>query len=74
MDSGCVRHPERTINVDPRHRGCDAADNSLRTALDDLAWWSAALERARADGELPPAVFRIQAAAAAVHRVEDEAL
>ena len=47
---------------------------SLRTALDDLAWWSAALARARANGELPPAVFRIQAAAAAVNEIEDEAL
>jgi len=50
------------------------ADISLRTALDDLAWWSVALERARADGELPPAVFRIQAAAAAAHQIEDEAI
>jgi NAD(P)H-dependent FMN reductase len=49
-------------------------DISLRTALDDLAWWSAALARARADGELAPAVFRIQAAAAAVNEIEDEAL
>lgn len=49
-------------------------DISLRTALDDLAWWSVALERAHAQGELPPAVFRIQAAAAAVNQVEDEAL
>jgi NAD(P)H-dependent FMN reductase len=49
-------------------------DISLRTALDDLAWWSVALERARAGGELVPAVFRIQAAAAAVNQIEDEAL
>jgi NAD(P)H-dependent FMN reductase len=49
------------------------ADISLRVALDDLAWWSVALERARAGGELTPAVFRVQAAAA-VHQVEDEAL
>jgi len=34
----------------------------------------AALTQARAGGELQPAVFRIQAAAAAVHEVEDEAL
>src|SRR3984957_10975956 len=47
-------------------------DISLGVALDDLAWWSAALERARADGELSPAVFRIQAAAAAAHHIEDE--
>jgi NAD(P)H-dependent FMN reductase len=49
-------------------------DISLRIALDDLAWWSSALELARAGGELPPAVFRIQAAAAAVQQSEDEAL
>jgi NAD(P)H-dependent FMN reductase len=49
-------------------------DISLRTALDDLAWWSEAMERARAAGELPPAVFRVQAAAAAVNEIEDEAL
>ena len=30
--------------------------------LDDLAWWSAALEKARADGELPPGTARMQAA------------
>src|ERR1700751_5710834 len=49
-------------------------DISLGIALDDLAWWSAALERARNDGELQPAAFRIQAAAAAVHHIEDEAV
>jgi NAD(P)H-dependent FMN reductase len=49
-------------------------DISLGIALDDLAWWSAALERARAAGELPPAAFRIQAAAAAAHHIEDEAV
>jgi NAD(P)H-dependent FMN reductase len=49
-------------------------DISLRVALDDLAWWSAALKRARTDGELPPAAFRIQAAAAIAHEVEDEVL
>jgi NAD(P)H-dependent FMN reductase len=47
---------------------------SLRIALDDLAWWSSVLERARAEGQLPPAAFRIQAAAAAVNEVEDEAV
>jgi NAD(P)H-dependent FMN reductase len=30
--------------------------------LDDLAWWSAALEKARADGELPPGSARMRAA------------
>lgn len=33
--------------------------------LDDLAWWSAALEKARAGGELRPGSFRLQAALAA---------
>jgi NAD(P)H-dependent FMN reductase len=33
--------------------------------LDDLAWWSAALEKARAGGELQPGVFRLRAALAA---------
>jgi len=30
--------------------------------LDDLAWWSAALEKARAAGELAPGSFRLRAA------------
>jgi len=33
--------------------------------LDDLAWWSGALEKARAGGELTPGSFRMQAALAA---------
>jgi NAD(P)H-dependent FMN reductase len=49
-------------------------DISLGVALDDLAWWSAALERARTAGELGPAAFRIQAAAAALNEIEDEAV
>ena len=32
--------------------------------LDDLAWWSAALEKARAQGELIPGNFRLRAALA----------
>jgi NAD(P)H-dependent FMN reductase len=50
------------------------ADISLRIALDDLKWWSEVLEKARATGQLPPAAFRIRAAAAAVNEVEDEAV
>ena len=50
------------------------ADISLRIALDDLKWWSDALETARADGQLAPSAFRIQAAAAAINEVEDEAV
>ena len=48
------------------------ADINLEIALDDLKWWSDVLEAARANGQLPPAAFRIQAAAAAVNQVEDE--
>jgi NAD(P)H-dependent FMN reductase len=33
--------------------------------LDDLGWWSAALERARTDGELIPGSFRLRAALSA---------
>ncbi len=35
---------------------------ALGVLLDDLAWWSAALNRARAEGELPPGSFRLRAA------------
>jgi hypothetical protein len=41
---------------DPRTR---AAATIL---LDDLAWWSGVLQRARAGGVLPPAIFRPAAA------------
>ncbi|WP_406293077.1 NAD(P)H-dependent oxidoreductase [Embleya sp. NBC_00888] len=34
----------------------------LDVVLDDLAWWSAALEQARAAGELPPGRVRLRAA------------
>jgi NAD(P)H-dependent FMN reductase len=50
------------------------ADISLKIALDDLAWWAAALGQARAAGQLPPAAFRVQAAAAEINEVEDEAV
>jgi NAD(P)H-dependent FMN reductase len=49
-------------------------DLSIQIALDDLAWWSSVLMRARSDGELPPAAFRLQAGALAAHQVEDDAL
>jgi NAD(P)H-dependent FMN reductase len=35
---------------------------AMQVMLDDLAWWSAALEKARAGGELMPGNFRIRAA------------
>jgi NAD(P)H-dependent FMN reductase len=40
------------------------AKAALSVMLDDLAWWSEALETARANGELPPGNFRIRAALA----------
>jgi NAD(P)H-dependent FMN reductase len=40
-------------------------DPAADVMLDDLAWWSAALEKARADGELVPGSFRLRAAMAA---------
>ena len=39
-------------------------DIRLQVLLDDLAWWSAALDQARAAGELPPGTFRARAALA----------
>ena len=38
---------------------------ALQILLDDLAWWSKALEHARASGELPPGAFRMRAARSA---------
>jgi hypothetical protein len=35
--------------------------------LDDLAWWSATLEKARAAGELPPGNIRLRAALASAN-------
>ena len=42
-----------------------AAGVAAGIMLDDLAWWATALEKARAEGELPPGNFRLQAALAA---------
>jgi NAD(P)H-dependent FMN reductase len=50
------------------------AEVSLRIALDDLKWWSDLLAAGRANGQLPPAAFRIQAAAASVNELEEEAV
>ena len=41
-------------------------DIRLQVMLDDLAWWSSALEQARAEGELTPGTLRARAALAAV--------
>lgn len=38
---------------------------SMQVMLDDLAWWTAALDKARAEGELTPGSFRARAALAA---------
>jgi NAD(P)H-dependent FMN reductase len=46
---------------DPKDANSEIA---LQIALDDLAWWGEALKRARAEGELPPGMFRARAAAA----------
>jgi NAD(P)H-dependent FMN reductase len=74
--------PLRTVTIfpqvseafDARQRPVNpVAELSLRIALDDLKWWSEVLEAARANGQLPPAVFRIRAAAASLNEVEEEA-
>ena len=36
----------------------DRASAAAKIMLDDLAWWGAALQRARLDGALPPAIMR----------------
>ena len=75
--------PLRTVTVFPQVFQAFSADQqpvnpvaeiSLRISLDDLKWWSGVLEKARADGQLPPAAVRIQAAAADLNVVEDEAV
>jgi NAD(P)H-dependent FMN reductase len=43
-------------------------DVAAQIMLDDLAWWSSALEKARAGGELPPGGVRLRAAAAAAQK------
>jgi NAD(P)H-dependent FMN reductase len=42
------------------------SDISMNVALDDLAWWSRATMRARAEGELTPGTFRRRQAMAAL--------
>jgi NAD(P)H-dependent FMN reductase len=67
--------PQVATAFDDDHQPVNpVTDISLRIALDDLAWWSSALKQARAGGELPPAAFRIQAAAAVANEIEDEAV
>jgi NAD(P)H-dependent FMN reductase len=50
------------------------AELSLRIGLDDLKWWSDVLTAARIAGQLPPAAFRIRAAAATLNEIEEEAV
>ncbi len=45
---------------------------SLDVLLDDLAWWSTALEGARAAGELVPGRFRLRAAVAAAQTAAEK--
>jgi NAD(P)H-dependent FMN reductase len=75
--------PLRTATIIPQVFQAFTSDNqpvnpvtdiSLQIALDDLKWWSDALAAARANGQLAPSAFRIQAAAAGVNEVEDEAV
>jgi len=48
---------------DPIDPGTEIA---LAVVLDDLAWWTSVLERARGEGQLAPGVFRARKAAAAL--------
>jgi len=43
----------------------DRAQAAAKIMLDDLAWWAEALQRARLDGPLPPAIMRRTASGAA---------
>jgi NAD(P)H-dependent FMN reductase len=58
--------PTVTTAFDATGEPVDPMTNaSADVMLDDLAWWSAALEKARAAGELAPGILRRQAAATA---------
>jgi len=55
--------PKVTSAFDEQGQPVDPMTNtSADVMLDDLAWWSAALEKARAAGELTPGILRRQAA------------
>jgi NAD(P)H-dependent FMN reductase len=50
---------------DDQHAPIDPmSEVAMTVMLDDLAWWGDLLAKARADGELPPAAFRVRAAMA----------
>jgi hypothetical protein len=60
-NSVVIPHVRDAFDADgqPKNPLTDAAADIM---LDDLAWWSAALEKARTDGELQPGSFRMRAA------------
>jgi NAD(P)H-dependent FMN reductase len=72
--------PIRTVTLFPQvHEAFDEgipvnpmAELSLRIGLDDLMWWSEVLAAARSEGQLPPAAFRIRAAA--LEELEEESV
>ncbi|MGP8066063.1 MAG: NADPH-dependent FMN reductase [Acidimicrobiales bacterium] len=54
---------------DGQHAPIDPmSEVAMTVMLDDLAWWGDLLAKARADGELPPATFRVRAAMAELGR------
>ena len=54
---------------DGRHAPIDPmSEVAMTVMLDDLAWWGDLLAKARADGELLPATFRVRAAMAELGR------
>lgn len=54
---------------DGQHAPTDPmSEVAMTVMLDDLAWWGDLLAKARADGELPPATFRVRAAMAELGR------
>ncbi len=66
MDAVPLRNTVPVANVYTAFEGRaprdPATDVALDIMLDDLGWHGAALQRARADGELPPGYYRMQAA------------
>lgn len=58
--------PKVTAAFNDRHDPIDPdTEIALEIVLDDLAWWASVLQRARAEGQLAPGVFRAREAAAA---------
>jgi NAD(P)H-dependent FMN reductase len=63
-NSVVIPHVRDAFDADGRPKN-PIANAAAGIMLDDLAWWAATLEKARAEGELPPGSFRLQAALAA---------